>query len=384
MNSRERLMCALNHKEPDRVPLDIGAGKSCKFTISAYKKLLDHFGLNEEIQVVGAFNELYNLAHASDTVLEKLGCDVRVPLPNYLVDPGGYPVERWEDDHDYYLLDQWGTKHRMPKDESKYYSMVSAPLEGAGEDQDQGYKWPSPVKVRPEQVEEARKYHEKGYPVTIPDHYSNGFLQAGPNIYGYQQWLTMLAGQKKRAEAILDKLLELKIQHWDNILDAFGDTIDVISECDDLGAQNSTIISPSMFRKVFKPYWKKLYDHIRGKTNAKIFMHSCGSIYDLLPDLIEVGVEIINPVQIGAANMNPALIKKEFGKDISFWGGGINTQDTLPLGTVQQVKDEVKRNLDIFKKDGGFVFATIHNLQGECPIENVMAMLEAYQENCAY
>lgn len=386
MNSRERLMLALNHKEPDRIPLDIGGGKSTKFTISAYEKILEYFGIDEEIQVKGDFNELYNLVHASDAVLEKVGTDVRAPLPEYFKAPGGYEKKRWEDEVGFYQIDEWGATHKMSKPLDRYYSMIKSPLQDVWEDEemDATFKWPSVVKPTPEQIAEVKRYRAEGYPIVIPDHYGEGFLQCGPRIYGFQEWFMMMAAEEDRVKKILDKMLEKKIEHWDNMINAFGDDIDVVCECDDLGAQDGTFVSPEMFRKIIKPYWKEVFEHIRSKTNAKILLHSCGSVYDIMPDLIEIGVEAFNPVQIGAAKMDPVRLKREFGKDITFWGGGVNTQSTLPMGTPQQVKDEVKYLMDVFRKDGGFVFSTIHNLQGEVPIENVIAMLEAYRENCWY
>lgn len=386
MTSRERLMLTLNHKEPDRVPFDLGAGKSCKFTISAYKQILDYFGIEEEIQVKGDFNELYNLVHASDAVLEKVGTDIRAPLPDYDKGPGGYEKKYWETDDGFYMIDEWGATHRMSKPLDRYYSMLKSPLQDDWEDEDvdETFQWPGVVIPTAAQVAEAKRYHEEGYPVVIPDHYGEGILQCGPRIYGYEPWFMMLAAEEDRVKKILDKMLEKKIEHWDNMINAFGDSIDVVCECDDLGAQDGTYVSPEMFRRIIKPYWKELFEHIRSKTDAKIFLHSCGSVYDILPDLIEIGVEAINPVQISAAKMDPATLKREFGKDLTFWGGSANTQTILPFGTPQQVKDDVKRLMDIFKKDGGYVFATIHNLQGDVPIENVIAMIEAYRENCWY
>ena len=190
----------------------------------------------------------------------------------------------------------------------------------------------------------------------------------------------MLGTNDKRSTGFMEKLLENKLKCWDSIIGALGDLIDVACEGDDLGTQNGPFIDPEMVRKKIKPYYKKLFDHIHSKTRAKIYFHSCGSVVKLIPDLIDAGVDILNPVQISAAGMDPVYLKKEFGKDICFWGGGIDTQKILPTGTKKQIQDQVKRNTEIFGKDGGFVFCTVHNVQNDVPVENFVTMWETLME----
>jgi uroporphyrinogen decarboxylase len=174
--------------------------------------------------------------------------------------------------------------------------------------------------------------------------------------------------------------LERKIEYWDKVLGVLGTSLDIVCEMDDLGEQRGPFISPEMFRRLIKPYYKELFPYIKRKSGAKLFMHSCGSIAKLIPDLIEVGIDIISPVQIGADGMDPITLKREYGRDLVFWGGGVDTQKTLSTGTPQQVRDEVKRNVDVFSKDGGYIFAAVHNIQGNVPIENIIAMWEAFLE----
>ena len=159
---------------------------------------------------------------------------------------------------------------------------------------------------------------------------------------------------------------------------------DVVQEADDLGSQNNMLISPQMYRQYVKPRHRELFDFIHRKTDAKIFIHSCGSFREVIPDLIEVGVDIINPVQFNAAHMDSMGLKKDFGKELVFWGGGVDTQRILPKGTVTDVRDCVKRQIEALAPGGGFVFNTVHNIQSDVPPQNIVAMWEALQEYGEY
>lgn len=376
MTSRERVLTALAHKAPDRVPLDLGAGKACNMHMLFYKNLLQYLGIDEEPRI---FAKSGQLAVASDAVLERLECDVRTACPA-LLKTASTGTEDWEDGEYLFFRDIWGVVLRMPKDKRLYYDLHEFPLSADDEEADASYAWPSPPAIDPKAVELARRYQAAGYPVIFTEHFGNGFLHNGPRLFGFDDWLAMLALDEDRVRRTLDKLLELKTRHFDNVLDAFGDAIDVIAECDDFGTQNALFVSPDMFRNLFKPYWRELFAHLKKRTDAKILLHSCGAVEPLLGDLIEVGVDIINPVQIGAAGMDPVGLKAKYGSELSFWGGGIDTQHMLPHGTPEQIRDHVKRNVEALSKDGGFVFATIHNVQADVPVENFIAMWEAFRE----
>ncbi len=184
----------------------------------------------------------------------------------------------------------------------------------------------------------------------------------------------------------MDKLTEFKIQYWDKVLDEAGGIIDVALFEDDLGQQNSTMISPKMYRELIKPHHETLISFIKNKTSKpiRIMMHSDGSIYDLIPDLIEIGVDILNPIQISAAKMDSCQLKREFGSELLFWGAGVDTQGVLAFGSVAEVKDDVKRRIDDLAPGGGFVFAAVHNIQPQVPPENIMAMRETLHEYGTY
>jgi uroporphyrinogen decarboxylase len=164
-------------------------------------------------------------------------------------------------------------------------------------------------------------------------------------------------------------------------LPLLADVVDVVSEADDYGTQTSQLISPRMFRRLIKPRLQVLVARIKQLApGARLFFHSCGNVRPLVPDFIELGVDILNPIHVTAAGMEPAALKRDFGRDLAFWGGGVETQSVLPFGTPQDVKDNVRRNLDALAAGGGYVFNSIHNIQADVPPENVVAMWEALRE----
>lgn len=384
MNSRERLITTLNHKEPDRIPLDLGAGCSCKFTKYFYIKLLDYFGIKDE-ETLEMCHIPYQLVYASDKVLDLLGCDVRAARLKPVKQGESYYAKRWEDEKSYYFRNDWGTTYRMPKQQGLYFDLVGGAMEDAeDEEDDKKFVWPTPNKFAPASRQELEDYRAAGYATTISEQFGNGFLQHGPLVYGFENWLAMLPTEPERCTDFMDKLFQKKLEFYDNLFEVYDGLIDVTSEADDFGTQRGTFVSPGLIRDMILPYHKKLNDYIKSKQRVKITLHSCGSVEAAIPDIIKAGFDILNPVQISAANMSPEHLKKEFGKDIVFWGGGINTQSTLPNGTPEQVREETKRNIDAFAKDGGFVFSTVHNVQDDVPIENFIAMWETFKDHCKY
>jgi uroporphyrinogen decarboxylase len=210
----------------------------------------------------------------------------------------------------------------------------------------------------------------------------------GANLFEWASYLRRmdnflmdLAAEPEAADALLDKLVEIHLAGLDRLIPVLGDNVDLIQLGDDLGTENGPFFSPKMYRRFFKSRHKAIIDRVK-KLNPNIiaFLHCCGSVHDLLPDLIEAGVEVINPVQIAAKNMEPERLKKDFGKDITFWGGGCDTQAVLCRGTPQQVRDHVRRNIETFAPGGGFIFNQVHNILSEVPPANVVAMYEAAME----
>ena len=189
-----------------------------------------------------------------------------------------------------------------------------------------------------------------------------------------------MAAQPKLAEALAQKLADRWIANLTRYLDAVGDYIHIIQMGDDLGTQSGPQMSPRMYRQIIKPAHRRVYECVKANSDLYIFLHTCGSIYKLIPDLIEVGVDILNPVQISAAEMDPVRLKREFGRDVTFWGGGANTQHVLPNATPGEVRQHVRELIEIFAPGGGFVFCQVHNIQANVPPENVVAMFETALE----
>ncbi|MCX6927501.1 MAG: methyltransferase, partial [Verrucomicrobia bacterium] len=178
--------------------------------------------------------------------------------------------------------------------------------------------------------------------------------------------------------AVFEKQCEYALQNLESLMDLFGDTVQVaLLTGTDFGTQRGLFISVAAYRDLYLPFHKQLNDLIHRRSKWKTFIHSCGSVYQLLPHIIEAGFDILNPVQCSAAEMDPVRLKREFGKDLVFWGGGVDTQKTMAFGTPEQVYRETRERIEIFNGDGGFVFNAIHNIQGNTPIENVEAMFKA-------
>ena len=204
-------------------------------------------------------------------------------------------------------------------------------------------------------------------------------------IRGMDNFMCDLLTDEKLARALMDTLAESHMAEFAHYIEALGPYLDVVTVADDLGAQRGPQLDPVMFRRLVKPYLAKLYGFMKSKMKrAKLFLHSCGSVHDLIPDLIEIGVDILNPVQVSAANMDSRKLKAEFGSDIIFWGGGCDTQHVLPEGTVEEVRAEVRRRIDDFAPGGGFVFTQVHNIQPGVPARNIEAMFDAAFEFGAY
>jgi len=226
-----------------------------------------------------------------------------------------------------------------------------------------------------ERARRARALHETVRAVV--GNFCCHFLAAGQILRGYANFMCDLMAEKALAHALLDALCETYIRRADDYVGALGPYLDVILVNDDLGTQNGPMLSPELYREMIKPYQKRFYGRLRSIFDGALLMHSCGAIADFIPDLIECGVQAINPVQISARGMEPERLKREFGRDIVFWGGGCDTQRTLNQCPPERVAEEVKRNCGVFGRGGGFVFTQVHNIQPDVPPENVAAMVAA-------
>ncbi len=242
-----------------------------------------------------------------------------------------------------------------------------------------GVQWPDPYDpgrlagVR----EEARRLFEETDYLVVADIMCLGPFEGACFLRGYEQFCMDLYWNLDMAHAILDKVTETDIALWDLFLQNVDGYVQVVAQGDDLGTQRGTWIKPEMYRELIWPYHKRLYDFIHSRTKAKVFMHSCGSVFDLIPDLIEAGVQILNPIQRSAAKMDIATMKQEFGTELCFWGGGIDVQQVLPFATHERIRDEVAYSIDTLGKDGGYVFCPAHNIQPDVSPDRIDVMYRA-------
>jgi len=394
MNPRERLLTTLDHREPDRIPFDLGSTQVTGIHVVAYRRLRQALGLPAvEPRLC---DHIQQLALPDEDLLERLGVDVRglFPLNSHTPPPtpplrsGGYVGVLEEDDGGWVYRDEWGITYRRSKPDGFYFTITQVPLGHSQLSVRDIEHHPWPDMADPQRIaglrELAERYRAAGYAVVLKSPFA-GIFEMAQRIVGMENCLMMMASDRKLAEALFDELLKLKLAFWEMALPRLADVVDVVAEFDDYGTQTSLLISPRMFRQLLKPRLKILFERIRQLApKARRFFHSCGNIRPLLPDFIEIGVQILNPVHIRAAGMEPAALKRDFGDALVFWGGGVDTQDVLPRGTPQEVRDDVRRNIEALAPGGGFVFNTVHNIQPDVPPENITAMWEALQEYGAY
>jgi uroporphyrinogen decarboxylase len=203
-----------------------------------------------------------------------------------------------------------------------------------------------------------------------------GIFEQPARTMGLEDFFVALVTEPKFSDRMMDQITEIYIESCNNYLEQVGEYLHVFTYWDDVSGQDGWLISPDIYRKVIKPKQRRLLEAIQSKTNAKVYYHSCGAVYDLIPDLIELGFDILNPVQVSAHGMDTKRLKEEYGKDIVFWGGGVDTQRVLPFGEPGEVADEVKRRIDDLAPGGGFVFAAVHNIQALVPPENIVTVFE--------
>ncbi|MGQ9630523.1 MAG: uroporphyrinogen decarboxylase family protein [bacterium] len=413
MTSRERVRRAINHREADRIPIDLGSTAVTSISASAYSKLRGALGLPPKpIKVVEPFQVL---GEVEMEVVERLGIDtIGLGLPTTMF---GFKNENWrpwrlfdetevlvpegfitkEDENGDILLYPKGDASappsgRMPKG-GFYFDVIirQGPIDESHLDPREWVEDQFSI-----YTDEDLKYLER----TSEELYRNtelsivgNFGQGGfgdiawvpgpeiPHPRGIrdpQEWIVAHVLHPEYIKGIFELQCEIALKNLELYRQAVGDRIDVIFVSGtDFGTQNASYISPKMYRELYKPFHRRVNDWIHKNTPWKVFYHSCGSIVSLLDDFVDVGVDIINPVQCSAAGMDPEVLKGKYGSKLVFWGGGVDTQRTLPFGTPDEVRREVKERCRIFGRGGGFVFNAIHNIQQGTPVENIVAMFDA-------
>jgi uroporphyrinogen decarboxylase len=413
MTRRERVLAAIRHKEPDRVPVDLGAMRSTGITGVAYGRLKNYLGLRAGRTQI--YDVVQQLAQPEPAILDYVESDVVDLGRAFLTEdddwkdfvlPDGAPakipayVNFVPDGKGGWLgLNSAGTPiGAMPRD-AFFLSQTRFPLlDWDGVDQAvldrladlmNDVTWsafPSPPYHKPlnqKHLADIRKrarslFEETDYAIMVG--FGGNLLEWGQFLCRMDQFLFDLAADRPKAEALLDRLVEIHIANLEKFLPAVDGYAQIIQMGDDLGTQLASEISPRLYREVFKPRHRLIYETVKKRSSLHLFLHSCGAIADLLPDLIDIGVEIINPVQTSARGMDPARLKREFGKDLAFWGGGCDTQRVLPEGSPAEVEANVRERIATFAPGGGFIFTQVHNIMPHVPPQNVVAMYDAVKK----
>jgi uroporphyrinogen decarboxylase len=371
------------------VPIDLGGTICTGISKVAYKRLRDYLGLEPKEEKI--IDIAQQICYIHEDVTDHFQADVGMLD---LDPPAGWKDEFTEDENYFTYVDEYNAVYQMPKNNGVYFDMVKPPLANCNSIADlREFNLPNPEDESRyiTMDKQVRAYDQKNKAYALKGFVGGGLFETPVWLSGFEKFFADLAINPGYAEALLDIFTELRMKYWKKAIEKVGpgEGILVIMEQDDLAAQNTLLISPTMYRKFIKPRHKRVFDHIRSCAAAtgrevKIFYHSCGAVVDVIPDLIEEGIDILNPIQVSAKNMDPVMLKKNFGNDISFWGGGVDTQRILPYGSPQEVREEVKRRIDALAPGGGFVFATIHNIQADVPPENIVAMLEEFMISANY
>lgn len=379
LTSRERVACALAHQEPDRVPIDIG-GTAASFTDVAYERMKRYLGLESQ----GDFcRPGENAAYYDDNLLELLGTDYR----HVYLHPSTADRDAWNASDGTEFVDEWGVCRRAVVSDfgGVNWERVSYPLADATDADISSYPWPDvgdPARIEGLQERAKHLWDETNFAVATRA-VSHGLLEIATELRGMEQFLIDLMINKPFAHRLMSRILEVQIGLHGALLDAVGPYIQVCTTCDDYGSQSGLLISPKLYREMIMPYRLELNQFIKSKApQAYIELHSCGSVYKLLPDLLETGVEILNPVQPLAKDMDPDRLKTEFGDKFAF-RGAIDIQHAM-VGSVDSVRREVLLRIAQLGPGGGYVVAACSNFQADVPPENILAMIEAARDGGRY
>ncbi len=417
MTSRERVFQAFSHKQPDMVPIDFSGHRSSGIAALAYGGLRSHLGL--PARPVRVYDPIQQLAIVDEDVLQRFGVDTVEMGRGFSHEPGDWQEWTLPDGSPCLMpawvklerqKDMWVVRSasgiplgRMP-DGALYFEQTNYPFMD-GDDQSgvsRAYEesmWtssvlsapPGPAGAGPDgprRLADGARRLRASTDRAIIGLFGGNLLEAGQFLYRNDNFFLLLAGEPDRAAAFMDRLVEMHMENLRRFLGAVGDSIDIIVFGDDLGMQTGPQISPEMYRRLFKPRHKIMWEAAKklapagrggepGRPPVRVMLHSCGGIRELLPDLIEAGLDAVNPVQISTSGMEAEGLKRDFGKDIVLWGGGCDTQTILRSGTPGEVRDHVRRQVRTLASGGGFVFQQVHNVLAGVPPANMLAMFDA-------
>ncbi len=374
MEPRERLRLTLDHQEPDRVPMDLGSSIT-GLTKKAYIPLKEHLGLTDDPPVLV---KPLQTVETPESLLELFEIDTRYVQPHLFPDTlsSSEPAEQQ-------YTDAWGITYQLSSN-GYYYDMVDHPFNEGTLSELANYNWPDPSSkdLFAGLEEKARELYETTNYAIIGDPLAPALLEVAGYLRRLDRLLLDTIRNKDFVETLLDNLVEYQKEFFSNYLDSVNEYIQVLMLGDDLGMQDKPMLAPDKYREIVKPRHAELFSFLKKKTDAKIFLHSCGSISPLIDDLIEVGVDIIHPAQPLANNMDSYYLKKKFGDRMCFWGA-IDQQEAMP-SSLEDVEEEVRKRLDALSSGGGYVLAPGHNIQPDVPPENIVKLFEVGKEYGKY
>jgi uroporphyrinogen decarboxylase len=377
MTARERVLTSLDHREPDRVPIIIGTSNTTSIKLTAYQRLQKLLGFEDQIEFIYNWPELGTVL-PSEAILERLHGDARGVLDKY--PQWVYERNQARPPHDPFI-DDWGSGQKEVAP-GQWFPGIHPMREATTLEEIEAYPWPDmddPTRVA-HVKEEARKLAQQDQYAIIGTPWLLFPLERAFAMQGMDKIVLNLGRRPEFAVALLEKITSLCKTLMGHFLEEAGDNLDMIKIGDDLGTQTSLIMSPKMYRQYLKPIHADYISFIKERTKAKVFFHTDGDVFDLIPDFIEIGVDILNPIQTSAGKMsNLPEIKARFGDKLTFCGA-VDTHHILPMGSPQEVREEVKRVIDIMAPGGGYMLASVHTIMDDVPPENILAMVDAVLE----
>lgn len=406
MTSRERIMAALNHQIPDRVPIDVGGTGLTGINLIAYGRLKKYLGINEGMARV--FHSWIQVPELEKVIADRLHSDT-VTLPrhrmclgikneefkvwnhcgtDFLFPKDFNPIKN--DKGDWEWIEHGKMIAKAPSEGTHGFALYEHPLNALGSKQEiddffDSYtgNFVGRLHVDADEVkwasENAKNLYENTDKCVISDFFGT-ILEAAQGIVGWDEIYVRMISEPDIAKHFMERLTETLLEALTNYIPAVRDYVQVMVFADDIGQQQGPMLAPEMYQEFLGPYHKKIFRYVRDNSDIRVFYHTDGAVTPLLGYLIDAGIQIFNTVQTDAADMDPALLKKEFGKDLVFWGGGVDTHSVLPRGTATQVREDVRRRIQILSDEGGFVFSSVHNILSDIQPENILALFDAAYE----
>jgi uroporphyrinogen decarboxylase len=374
LTHRERVIRAIERRELDRVPADLGGTYATSISLRAYENLVGHLKLRGKANVIRKWAKV---VQPDEKVLRYFDIDTRMIVPR--CDDEWNEWWRLKRLPDGSFLDEWGIIWGKP--DTGNYFIKKSPLAGDVDIKDlETHPWPNPDD--PERyygIKEQARTLKEGTDYAVIMMFPRPIVSLSQFLRGYEDWFLDMAANRDFLEALMDKILNIDLKIGERVFDAIGKYVDLVFVHDDLATQESLMFSPEHYREIVKPRHQKIFNFIKTHSDAKVIYHCDGAIYPLINDFIEIGVDALNPVQVSAEGMNTRVLKSEFGDRLSFWGG-IDTHQVLPQGSPEDVREEVKKQIEILGKGGGYILAAVHNIQDDVKAENIVAMFEATKE----